>query len=81
MQASASDADRPEMICAATAEGMGKLLKFRHAVRTVYASTLRHDEVCRNLARLQTFAPAFVSDIERFIDDFGINGPPPADRG
>lgn len=81
LQASASDTDRPAMIGACTAEGMGELLKFRHAVRNVYASTLRHDEVFRNLAILQTVAPAFVSDIERFIDHSGANAQPPADPG
>ena len=59
LQASASDTDRPEMISAATAAGMGEMLKFRHAVRNNYASALRHDDVFENLRILQGRAPLF----------------------
>lgn len=77
LQASASDTDRPEMISVSTADGMGELLKFRHAVRNNYASALRHDDVFGNLAVLQQIAPIFLSDIDRFSDQFGAGTPPP----
>jgi len=58
---------------------VGELHKFRHAVRNNYASALRHDDVFENLRILQGRAPLFLSDIERFIEDFGTSAPPPAE--
>lgn len=78
----ASRTDRPEMIGPAVLDGMSELLRFRHAVRNNYASSLRHEDVFRNLATLQRIAPTFLSDIERLIELFGTGtSPPPADRG
>ena len=81
LQASASDIDRPEMISAATAAGMGELLKFRHAVRDNYASAPRHDGMFENLRILQRMAPLLLSDVERFIEEFSATAPAPAETG
>ena len=83
LQAAAVGTDRPEMISPAVLDGMSELLRFRHAVRNNYASSLRHEDVFRNLVTLQRIAPTFLSDIERLIERFGTTGTssPPADRG
>ena len=83
LQAAAVGTDRPKMIGPAVLDGMSELLRFRHAVRNNYASSLRHEDVFRNLATLQTIAPKFFSDIERLIEQFGTTGASPshADRG
>lgn len=82
LQAASEDADRPAMIGSTTLMAMTELLAFRHAVRHNYATALRHDDVFKNLATLQALAPAFVSDIEHFIEQFGTSTPPPpAHRG
>jgi len=53
------------------------MLGFRHAVRNNYASKLRHADVFRNVAVAQATVPAFLAEIELFLEDFDGDGNQP----
>ena len=74
LQASIASDERPAIITGATRDDLSELLGFRHAVRNNYASKLRHADVFRNVAIAQTTVPAFVAEVEVFLEDFDGSG-------
>jgi hypothetical protein len=59
---------RPPVISEAVYNDLTVLLAFRHAVRINYGFDLRKHDVEENLGRLNRIFPAFVMEIQNFLE-------------
>lgn len=57
---------RPAVIARSTADALSRLLGLRHALRNLYAWTLRRSELDTHLAELDSVQESLVADLTRF---------------
>ena len=80
IQAHSSSDIRPSVISPRSFDVLDELLRFRHAVRSNYATSLRAENVFRLVEIAEAGLPEFISGVETFLVRMETEADPSADR-